>query len=59
VLGFESVPAQGAIDYLRSTDFGMTSAAFNALRAQYRLTAFTVAGVSDVRVIEQIRNALG
>lgn len=57
VFGFERVPSQGAIDYLRRLT-GMTTAAFDGLAARYRLLAFTISGVSDVRLIEQIKSAL-
>ena len=57
VLGFESVPAVGAIARLRNLT-SMTRAAFDGLAARYQMQAFTVAGVTDVRLIEQIQQAL-
>jgi SPP1 gp7 family putative phage head morphogenesis protein len=57
VLGFEAVPSTRAIEFLRSLT-GYTRQAFDGLKARYRLTAFTMAGVSDVRVIEEVRDAM-
>jgi SPP1 gp7 family putative phage head morphogenesis protein len=57
VLGFESVPATGAIRRQRNPT-GMTRAAFDRLKQQYTMQAFTIAGVSDVRLIERIQGEL-
>lgn len=57
VLGFESVPPEGAIRRIRNLT-GMTRAAFDGLAQRYKMQAFTVAGVSDVRLIEQIQQQL-
>ena len=37
----------------------VTRAVFNGLTAQYRRDAFTLAGTTDVRLIEKVRDALG
>jgi SPP1 gp7 family putative phage head morphogenesis protein len=57
VLGFESVAFEAAIERLRNLT-PMTRAAFDNLVERYRMTAFTLSGVSDVRLIEQIQQAL-
>jgi SPP1 gp7 family putative phage head morphogenesis protein len=57
VLGFENVPFEAAIERLRNLT-PMTRAAFDNLVERYRMTAFTLSGVSDVRLIEQIQQAL-
>jgi SPP1 gp7 family putative phage head morphogenesis protein len=57
VLGFTAVPFEGAIRRLRNLT-PMTRAAFDGLRQQYKMQAFTVAGTSDVRLIESIHKAL-
>jgi SPP1 gp7 family putative phage head morphogenesis protein len=57
VLGFTAVPFEGAIRRLRNLT-PMTRAAFDGLRQQYKMQAFTVAGTSDVRLIDGIHKAL-
>lgn len=57
VMGFENVPFESAIERLRNLT-PTTKAAFDALVERYRMTAFTLAGVSDVRAIERIQQAL-
>ncbi|MGH9580257.1 MAG: phage minor head protein [Terriglobales bacterium] len=57
VLGFESVPFEGAIERLRNLT-ALSRAAFDGLKQQYKLQAFTIAGTSDVRLIEEIQQAL-
>lgn len=56
-LGFESVPFTAAIDRIRNLT-PMTKLAFDGLRQQYQQQAFTVAGVSDVRMIDRIQQML-
>lgn len=57
VLGFESVPFTRAVDRIRNlTSF--TRVAFDALKRRYQQQAFTVAGTSDVALIEKIQKAL-
>jgi SPP1 gp7 family putative phage head morphogenesis protein len=56
-LGFESVPFTQAIDRIRNLT-PMTRLAFDALASQYKLQAFTVSGVSDVKLIDNIQQAL-
>ncbi len=53
-----TLPATGAIDYLRNLT-PVTRDIFDGLTRQYRTDAFTIAGVSDQRLIEKIRSALG
>ncbi|HKV94893.1 MAG TPA: phage minor head protein [Candidatus Angelobacter sp.] len=56
-LGFESVPPTQAIQRVLNL-IGMSRNAFDGLAQRYKMQAFTVAGISDVRLIEQIKNAL-
>jgi SPP1 gp7 family putative phage head morphogenesis protein len=56
-LGFESVPSTQAIERVLKL-IGMSRAAFDGLAQRYKKQAFTVSGISDVRLIEQIKNAL-
>jgi len=56
-LGFESVPYTQAIERIRNLT-PMTRLAFDALASQYKLQAFTVSGVSDVKLIDNIQQAL-
>ncbi len=51
------VPAEGAISYLRNLT-PVTRDVFDGLTRQYRQDAFTVAGVSDQRLIAKIRDVL-
>lgn len=56
-LGFESVPFTQAIERVMKL-IGMSRDAFDGLAQRYKMQAFTIAGVSDVRLIEQIKKAL-
>ncbi len=57
-LGFNfRLPADGSAEYLRSLT-PVTKETFDGLSAQYKRDAFTVAGVSDVRLVEKIRDEL-
>jgi SPP1 gp7 family putative phage head morphogenesis protein len=57
-VGFSfDVPPVGAVDYLRGLT-PVTRDLFDGLTSQYRNDAFTVAGVSDQRLIQKIRDAL-
>jgi SPP1 gp7 family putative phage head morphogenesis protein len=56
-LGFESVPFTQAIQRILAL-IGMSRNAYDGLAAKYKQQAFTIAGVSDVRLIEQIKQAL-
>jgi SPP1 gp7 family putative phage head morphogenesis protein len=56
-LGFESLPFVRAIERIRKLT-GMTKAAYQGLAERYRMAAFTIAGVSDVRLIEKIQGEL-
>jgi SPP1 gp7 family putative phage head morphogenesis protein len=56
-LGFQSVPPTLAIDRILKL-IGMSRNAFDGLAQRYKMQAFTIAGVSDVRLIEQIKQAL-
>jgi SPP1 gp7 family putative phage head morphogenesis protein len=58
VIGFESVPFTRAVDRLRNLT-GMTRAAFDGLAQRYRMQAFTVSGLSDVALIDKVRDAVG
>jgi SPP1 gp7 family putative phage head morphogenesis protein len=51
------LPADDAAGYLRDLT-PVTKDTFDGLTAQYRRDAFTVAGVTDQRLIQQIRDAL-
>jgi SPP1 gp7 family putative phage head morphogenesis protein len=51
------LPATGAADYLRGLT-PVTRNTFDGLTAQYQRDAFTVAGVTDQRIIQQIRDKL-
>lgn len=55
--GFESLPFTKAIERLRNLS-PMTRLAFDGLRAQYRMQAFTVSGIADVALIEKIQQSL-
>ena len=58
-VGFSfDLPPTGAVDYLRGLT-PVTRDLFDGLTSQYRNDAFTVAGVSDQRLIQKIRDALG
>lgn len=52
------LPDNDAERFLRTLT-PVTRAVYDGLTAQYQRDAFTLAGVSDVRLIEKIRNALG
>jgi SPP1 gp7 family putative phage head morphogenesis protein len=52
-----SLPADNAADYLRGLT-PVTKDTFDGLSAQYKRDAFTVAGVSDQRLIQKIRDQL-
>jgi SPP1 gp7 family putative phage head morphogenesis protein len=56
-LPFQSVPPTLAIDRVLKL-IGMSRAAFDGLAQRYKMQAFTIAGVSDVKLIEQIQKAL-
>lgn len=56
-LGFESVPFTAAIERVLKL-IGMSRNAFDGLTTRYKKQAFTIAGISDVRLIEQIKQAL-
>lgn len=56
-LGFESVSPTQAIERVLKL-IGMSRDAFDGLAQKYKMQAFTVAGVSDVKLIEQIQRAL-
>jgi SPP1 gp7 family putative phage head morphogenesis protein len=56
-LGFESVPFTQAIDRIRNLT-PMTRLAFDALASRYKMQAFTIAGVSDVKLIDNIQQEL-
>lgn len=56
-LPFQSVPATRAIERVLKL-IGMSRDAFDGLSQRYKMQAFTVAGVSDVKLIEQIQKAL-
>jgi SPP1 gp7 family putative phage head morphogenesis protein len=57
-VGFSfEIPPTGAVNYLRNLT-PVTKDLFDGLTSQYRKDAFTVAGVSDQRLIEKIRDAL-
>jgi SPP1 gp7 family putative phage head morphogenesis protein len=56
-LGFESVPPNLAIERILKL-IGMSRNAFDGLAQRYKMQAFTIAGLSDVRLIEQIKQAL-
>jgi SPP1 gp7 family putative phage head morphogenesis protein len=57
-VGFSlSLPAGGAVDYLRSLT-PVTRDTYDGLSAQYKKDAFTIAGTSDVRLIQRVRDAL-
>jgi SPP1 gp7 family putative phage head morphogenesis protein len=57
LLGFENVPFTQAIERVLKL-IGMSRNAFDGLARKYRMQAFTVAGLSDVKLIEQIKLAL-
>lgn len=57
VLGFESVPFTGAIERIRNL-LGMTRLAYDGLAQRYKMQAFTIAGVQDVRLIERLKEEL-
>ncbi len=56
-LGFESLPFTQAIDRVLKL-IGLSRDAYDGLAQKYRQQAFTVAGLSDVKLIEQIKQAL-
>jgi SPP1 gp7 family putative phage head morphogenesis protein len=56
-LGFYSVPPNLAIERILKL-IGMSRNAFDGLAQRYKMQAFTIAGLSDVRLIEQIKQAL-
>ncbi len=56
-LGFTSVPPSGAVDYLRNLT-PTTRDLFDGLLAPQKQQAFTIAGISDVRIISEIQTAL-
>ncbi len=51
------VPQTNAVEYLRNLT-PVTRSVFDGLEAQYKHEAFTIAGTSDQRLIEQIRDEL-
>lgn len=51
------LPSAGAAEHLRELT-PVTKLTFDGLSDQYKRDAFTVAGVSDVRLIEKVRDAL-
>ena len=55
-VGF-NLPQTGAVDYIRSLT-PVTRSTFDGLSAQYKRDAFTIAGTSDVRLIERVRDEL-
>jgi len=57
-IGFSlKLPADGSAAYLRSLT-PVTKDVFDGLSAQYKRDAFTIAGVSDVRLIQKVRDEL-
>jgi SPP1 gp7 family putative phage head morphogenesis protein len=57
-VGFSfDLPPTGAVNYLRNLT-PVTREVFDGLTRQYQNDAFTVAGISDQRLIEKIRDAL-
>lgn len=56
-LDFERVPFEGAIRRLRNLT-PMTKLAFDGLSKRYKMQAFTIAGISDVALIDKIHEAL-
>jgi SPP1 gp7 family putative phage head morphogenesis protein len=57
-LGFSlKLPADGSANYLRNLT-PVTRDTFDGLTTQYKRDAFTVAGVSDVRIIQKVRDEL-
>jgi SPP1 gp7 family putative phage head morphogenesis protein len=56
-LGFESVPFTRAIERVLNL-IGMSRNAYDGLAQRYKMQAFTIAGISDVKLIEQIKSAL-
>jgi SPP1 gp7 family putative phage head morphogenesis protein len=56
-LGFYSVPPELAIERILKL-ISMSRNAFDGLAQRYKMQAFTIAGISDVRLIEQIKKAL-
>lgn len=52
------LPFDGAIKRIRNLT-SYTRLAYDGLKARYRMQAFTIAGVSDVGLIERIQKALG
>lgn len=56
-LGFENVPFTQAIERVLNL-IGMSRNAFDGLSTKYKQQAFTIAGISDVKLIEQIKQAL-
>lgn len=57
ILPFESVPFTQAIDRVLKL-IGFSRMAFDGLSQRYKQQAFTIAGISDVKLIEQIKSAL-
>jgi SPP1 gp7 family putative phage head morphogenesis protein len=56
-LAFETVPPTQAIQRVLNL-IGMSRDAFDGLSQRYQQQAFTIAGVSDVKLIEKIKQAL-
>ncbi len=56
-LAFERVPFTQAVNRLLGL-VGMTRDAFDGLASRYQKQAFTIAGVSDVKLIDKIKNEL-
>ncbi len=56
-LGFESVPFTQAIERVLKL-IGMSRNGFDGLTTRYKKQAFTIAGISDVKLIDQIKQAL-
>lgn len=57
VLGFEKLTPTEAVNFFRQK-IGMTRAAFDRLERRYRDAAFTIAGVTSVRMVERIQDIL-
>lgn len=56
-LGFERVPPANALRRLRNLT-AYTRAAYDALAERYKMQAFTVAGLTDVRLLDQVQQIM-
>ncbi|HLJ89563.1 MAG TPA: phage minor head protein [Candidatus Angelobacter sp.] len=56
-LGFENVPFTAAIDRIIKL-IGIKRDAFDGLAKKYQKQAFTISGISDLKLIQQIKSAL-